>query len=123
MNQRHSCYGTALRALSLVFLGAMLCVVVEIGMYGYERIKHPLGGIKNLDFDLIQVADHSGDHLFDLHKGEFRFLPYGVYKLSIPNSKVSFTVWKNNRGSCYIHSADGVLLVETDGNSGIGNPY
>ena len=109
-----------MRALLLIFSGVVLCLVIEAGIGAYWKIKYPLEAIKNSDYNLVQIADRRGEHLCDLHKGESKLLPYGTYKITIADTKVSFSLWKNNRGFCNIRSSGGVLIVETDGNCGVG---
>jgi hypothetical protein len=75
-------------------------------------LRHPLEPIQNDGYNLVQVADKSGTHLFDLRRGESKLLPYGAYRVTIPDAKVSFTILKNNRGFCDIHSVNGVVVME-----------
>jgi len=112
-----------LRALLLIVSGVMLCFVFQIGIVNYQVMKHPFGSIKNSDYDLVEVANRRGEHLFDLHKGESKLLQYGTYKITVADAKVSFMLWKNNRGFCDIHSGNGLPVVETDGNCGIDSQH
>ncbi len=112
-----------MRSILLIALGAVLCLAAEVGYDTYWKVKHPLGSITNSDYNLVQVASRSGEHLFDLHKGESRFLKYGWYQVTIPEANLSFTLWKNNRGFCYIHSGKGMPFVETDANCAVDDQF
>src|SRR5882757_7487847 len=111
-----------MRTLLQILSGVVLCLVVLVGVDAYWKIKHPLGAITNSDYELIQVSTRSGQHLFDLRKGESKFLEYGNYLITIPDSKTSFKLWKNNRGVCNVCSSNGVPILQTDGNCGLGDP-
>lgn len=109
-----------LRDLLLFVSGGIFCFALGAGVDVFWKLKHPLGAFKNSDYNLVQVANRWGDHLFDLHKGESKFLEYGVYKIKIPDARLSVTMWKNNRGFCDFHSSNGALVLVTDGDCGLG---
>jgi len=116
MNDEFFKMGSALRLCLVILFGLLL---IGLGV-GYWKSKHPNGVVRNWDYSVVQVANKRGEHLFDLHKGESRYLEYGTYKLTIPDANASYTLWKNNRGCCDIHSSNGVPVIQTDGNCGLG---
>ena len=108
-----------MRTIVSIASGFALCIIIEIGIGTYQSIRHPLMPIQNDGYDLIQVADESGSHRFDLRRGESKLLPYGRYRVTIPNTHISFTLWKNNKGFCDIHDANGIPVVETTDNAAV----
>jgi len=66
------------RGLLLIFLGVVFCLVIEVGMDVFWKIKHPLEAIKNSDCNLVQIADKQGNHLCDLRKDESQLFHYGT---------------------------------------------
>ena len=63
--------------------------------------------------------NREGKDVCEIKKGESRLLPYGLYKVTIPETGASFLLFKNNRGAPILHSVDGTLVVETDANSSV----
>lgn len=108
-----------LRNLLFVTAGVALAVLLEIGYRAYEMYTHPLSPITNDGFGMVQVAYHEGKDVCEIKKGESRLLPYGLYKVTIPETGASFLLFKNNRGAPVLHSVDGTLIVETDANSSV----
>lgn len=108
-----------LRNLSLVTAGVALAVLLQVGYRAYEIYTHPLSPIINDGFGMVQVAYHEGKDVCEIKKGESRLLPYGLYKVPIPETGASFLLFKNNRGAPILHSVDGTLVVETDANSSV----
>jgi hypothetical protein len=107
-----------MRKFLLVAFGFSLCLILAIGIPIYQKVKHPLGGITNQDYAVVQVQEYGGQQ-FDLPKGKTKLLPYGNYQVTIPETKATFNVFKNNRGNCLIRSVNGVLVVQVDENAGI----
>ena len=103
----------------MIATGFILAVICGLGFSVYQKVAYPLGAVTNLDFPLVQVARHGFEStpLFELHKGESKLLEYGEYTISIPDIKASFALFKNNRGTCNLHSANGLLLVEVNENA------
>ena len=102
-----------MRTILLIMSGVILCLVVEAGVSVFQKMREPLQPIRNDGYDLVQVANESGTHLFDLHRGESKPLEYGTYRVTIPSAKISFSIWKNDKGFCGIHAFNGFCLVET----------
>lgn len=107
-----------MRNLLLIGLGGVLCLLFGLSLRGYQMWKHPLGAVTNQDYPTIQVSDRQS-HQFELKKGESKLLPYGDYKVVIPESKATFYLFKNNRGVCNIRSANGILIVELNENASV----
>jgi len=115
-----------MRSILLIVLGFILAVLCGVGFYIFQITTHPLGAVTNLDYPLVQVSRYQEKPLFELRKGEAKLLEYGEYTINIPEIKASFVLFKNNRGTCDIHSADGTLLVEVNENATLLNaskPY
>jgi len=108
-----------MRTFLLVALGFVLCLVLGLGVPLYQTYKHPLGALTNHDYPLVQVTDERQGHQFALRKGESKLLPYGNYKITIPDAETSFVLFKNNRGVCNIQSANSILLVEVNENASV----
>jgi hypothetical protein len=106
---------------NLLFLaaGVMLAVLLQYGHRAYEMFTHPLSPITNDGFLMIKIAYHDGKDVCEIKNGESRLLPYGLYKVTIPETGASFLLFKNNRGAPVLHSVDGTLVVETDANSSV----
>ncbi len=111
-----------MRSLFLIIFGFLIAVICGVSLYVVSFMSRPLSAVTNLDYPLVQVSRFEGKPLFELHKGESKLLEYGEYTVYIPEIKASFVLFKNNRGKCDIHSADGVLLVEVNENASILNP-
>jgi hypothetical protein len=107
------------RNLLYLAAGVMLAVLLQFGHRAYEMFAHPLSPITNDGFLMIKVAYHEGKDVCELKNGESRLLPYGLYKVTIPETGAGFLLFKNNRGAPVLHSVDGTLVVETDANSSI----
>ncbi|MBE2180115.1 MAG: hypothetical protein IAE97_06555 [Chthoniobacterales bacterium] len=112
----------------MIVAGFILAMIAGVGFSIYQKVASPLGAITNLDFPLVQVSRYTpeGAPLFELRKGESKLLEYGEYAIAIPDIKASFVLFKNNRGTCDLHSADGVLLVEVNENAtllNVSKPY
>jgi hypothetical protein len=111
-----------MRTFLHVAAGAFLCLIAGVGINTFWMMTHPYGAVTNEDYPLIQITDtdgNSGSRQYELRRGESKLLPYGQYTISIPDTKASFVLFKNNRGTCGIHSASGILLVETNDNANI----
>jgi hypothetical protein len=111
-----------MRTFLHVAAGAFLCLIAGVGINAFLMMNQPYGAITNEDFPLIRInpmAGNSASGQYELRKGESKLLPYGQYTISIPDTKASFVLFKNNRGTCDIHSANGILLVETNRNAHI----
>ena len=107
------------RSLLFVAAGIVLAVLLQVGHRAYEMLTHPVSPITNDGFVMVQVAYHEGKDLCEIKKGESRLLPYGLYKVTIPETGASFLLFKNDRGAPILHSVDGTLVVETDANSSV----
>ena len=101
----------------LAAIGAIYVIVT--GVQTYHFLTHPFSPVTNYDYPLIQLTNGRGLVQYELRKGESKLVPYGEYTVIIPDTKVSFVLFKNNRGNCNIRTTNGVLLVETDQNSAI----
>lgn len=102
--------------------GAFLCIIISLGIGTISRMADPGGAISNEDFPLIRINVMDGPDAngqYELRKGESKHFPYGRYTIFIPETGASFVLFKNSRGTCDIHSASGVLLVETNSNANI----
>ncbi|CAN5817918.1 hypothetical protein BH09VER1_BH09VER1_34030 [soil metagenome] len=116
-----------MRTLLLVFLGLVLCIALQIGGSVFQKIRYPLGAVTNLDCPLIEVVgEHEqANQRFQLRKGEMKLLPYGTYKVTIPDGKGSFVLFKNNRGVCNISwassstSTNGCFVVAVNENANV----
>jgi len=108
-----------MRSLLLITVGFVLAFVCAISFYLFFFITHPIGALTNSDYPLVQVSKYEGKPLFELRKGEAKLLEYGEYTIQIPEIKASFVLFKNNRGTCDIKSADGTLLVKVNENANI----
>ena len=108
-----------LRNLLLVTAGVVLAAMIQTGYQAFEMLTHPLSPITNDGFGMVQVAYDEGKDVCEIRKGEARLLPYGLYKVTIPEIGASFLLFKNNRGSPILRSVDGHLIVETDANSSL----
>jgi hypothetical protein len=108
-----------LRNLLFVTAGVALAVLLQFGYRAYEMYTHPLSPITNDGFGMVQIAYHEGRDVCEIKRGESRLLPYGLYKVTIPETGASFLLFKNNRGAPVLHSVDGTLVVETDANSSL----
>jgi hypothetical protein len=120
MNQRMGL--DKIQKFLLVAFGFFLCFVLAVSIPIYQKVKHPLGAITNQDYSLIQIQEYGGQQ-FELRKGESKLLPYGNYQVTIPETKATFNVFKNNRGNCFIRSINGVLVVQVDENAGINGSF
>ena len=109
----------SLRNLLFVTAGVVLAVLLQSGYRAYEILAHPLSPITNDGFGMVQVAYDQGKDVCVLRNGEARLLPYGIYKVTIPEINLSFLLFKNNRGSPILRSVEGLLVVETDANSSV----
>jgi hypothetical protein len=110
------------RILLLIVAGIVLCLAFQIASNTYRQNIAPSGTVKNADFNLVQIRSNYGDHICDLRKGEeSKPLGYGAYKVTIVDSGMTFSIWKNSSGSCSLHSEGGILILETDGNCGVGD--
>ena len=107
------------RNLLLVTAGVVLAAMLQIGYRVYEMLAHPVSPITNDGFGMVQVAYDEGKDVCEIRKGEARLLPYGLYKVTIPEIGASFLLFKNNRGSPVLRSVEGLLVVETDANSSV----
>lgn len=118
-----------MRSFLLIAAGFVLCLglLVASGAYStYARLKAPDGAVTNQNYALVQLVLLGDSHeptnvKYELKKGESLPLGYGNYAVTIPEKKASFVLFKNNDGRCTIRSADGILLVETDGVAQIQN--
>ena len=77
------------------------------------------GAITNHDYALVEIAQYTASAIVPLRRGESKELGYGDYTITIPEIKATFTLRKNSRGTCAIHTANGILLVQTNENAGI----
>ena len=111
-----------MRTILAIALSVVVLLVALVGVGSYWSFKTRHGNIKNWDFSLVHVSNKRGEQLFDLHRGESRYLGYGDYQVAITDASYAFTIWKNNRGNCDIHSSNGVPVIETDGNCGVYPP-
>ena len=110
-----------MRPFLLIMTGFVLAVASGIVIYACQITTHPLGAVTNLDYAIVQISRLEGKPLCELHKGEAKSLEYGEYTIYIPEIKATFVLAKNNRGTCFIHSADGTLLVEANENASLLN--
>ena len=108
-----------MRTILAIALAVVVLLVVLVGISTFWSYRTRHGAIKNWDFSLVHVSNKRGEPLFDLHRGESRYLEYGDYQVAITDASYAFTIWKNNRGVCDIHSSNGVPVIETDGNCGV----
>ena len=114
-----------MRTSLLVAAGAFLCLIIEGGINVFWFVTQPVGAITNVDYPLIRITDIDGTtekHEYELHKGESKPFGYGEFTIFIPDTKASFVLFKNSRGTCNIRSASGILLVTTNSNANIPSP-
>ena len=111
-----------MRAILLMACGFFLALAIGVGTTAYQTMTHPLEAIQNEGFSVVQVSDSNGKFLCEIHKGEAKLLPYGEYTITIPDTKTTFGLFKNNRGNPILHSVNGILVVETDANSRVMTP-
>jgi hypothetical protein len=109
-----------MRPFLFIAAGFALCLVIGATVSVYLAISHPLGAITNHGYAQVQISGDSvpKEH-YDLRKGESHLLPYGWYTITIPEAKTSFTLFKNNRGSCDIHTIDGLPVIEVNENASV----
>jgi hypothetical protein len=107
-----------MRTFLLVAAGVVLCLITIVGIDVYEWANRPFGAVTNADYPLVQIIAYKegsiGGPQYELKKGESKALPYGSYMISIPDAKASFIISKDKYTTYSIHSASGVLLLETD---------
>ena len=108
-----------MRTPLLIASGFVLCLILGVGIHVYQLVSHPLGAVTNQDYPLVQLANERGVIQHQLGKGESKLMLYGEYTVSIPAINASFVLFKNNRGTCIIRSANDVLLVQTNENAAI----
>ena len=102
--------------------GIFLCLIALVGINGVWMMSHPYGGVTNEDYPSLLITDmdgHSESQQYEVRKGQSQLLPYGRYTISIPDTKASFVLFKNNRGTCEVRSANGILLVKINRNAHI----
>ncbi|EDY16730.1 hypothetical protein CfE428DRAFT_5693 [Chthoniobacter flavus Ellin428] len=112
-----------MRTFLHIALGALLCFLVAAASDAVWGMAHPYGAISNHDYPRIWIVSLEGSHggqQYELRKGESKLLPYGQYEVSIPGTKTSFILFKNNRGTCDIGSMNGLLTVATNQNASVG---
>ncbi len=105
------------RNLLLVTAGVILTAMLQFGYRTFEMLTHPLSPITNDGFGIVRVAYDEGKDVCEIRKGETRLLPYGLYRVTIPEIGAGFLLFKNNRGSAVLRSVEGLLIVETNANS------
>lgn len=108
-----------LRNLWLVATGGALALLIAVGFKAYWMFTHPVSPITNDGFSVVQIAYEDGQDVCELKNGEARLLPYGLYRVNIPEIGSSFLLFKNNRGAPVLRSVGGKLVVETDANSAV----
>ena len=81
--------------------------------------SHPVSPITNDGFEQVQIAYDEGKEVCVLTNGEAHLLPYGIYRVTIPEINVGIRLFKNNRGSPILRSSSGMLVVETDANCSV----